>query len=116
MQEQAQKQKYMVSEHGRIVGHMVLSNSEAEQMSKNGLNLSKEMKIQYKKEEIFQSPHANSAMASGNIGLAYELEDDWTEDGQISNREAWKRENRRYSREARGETYGLGNYAGDVVG
>ncbi len=103
---QIQKQKYNVSENGKIVGSMSLTESDAEQMRKNGLNLSRQMTIKYKQE--FQSPYANSASEEGNVGLAYELEDDWTEEGTISNKEAWRRENKRYARIAQSEEFGLG--------
>lgn len=104
---QIQKQKYQVSENGRIVGHVIVTDLVATQMAKNGLNLSREMEIKYQKSG-FKSPHAESAARAGNTGLAYELEDDWTEDGTITNNEAWRRENKRYFREARSEEFGMG--------
>lgn len=77
-----------------------------------------EEKIAFWKSEIesiieiptaeFQSPYATAAMKEGNVGLAYELEDDWTEDGQISNAQAWKNHHRRFFREAFSEEFGLG--------
>jgi hypothetical protein len=60
-----------------------------------------------KYEHEFKSPYANSVAATGNIGLASELEDDFEEDmGQA--RETRARENRKYFRIARSEEYGLG--------
>lgn len=137
MQNQTQKQKYTVAENGRIVSELYLVDSDAEMMIKNGLNLVKEMKIQEQKYVNVPQNLTGDFSENGCVGRQMTEADAIRMYGekeisklekfiQRTSEEISKYINEKYGfededetderRVARSETYGLGNYAGDVVG
>lgn len=127
--QQIEKSKYIVSEKGRVIGTMMLSENDAENMKKNGLNISREMKIQEQKY-VWVGPNITGDFSeNGSTGTQMTETDAIRLYGEkaISSLERFipKSYSKSESKDedssddqgiARSETYGLGNYAGDVVG